>query len=47
MRNKIAIGSTYEERIASAVKEMEEMGLPSVKVIFRSNQNKLEGKPDE
>jgi len=38
IRNKIPMGATYEERIAAAIKEMEEMKLPSVKVIFRTNQ---------
>ena len=38
LRNKAPFGNTFEERIISAIKEMEKMGFPSVKVVFRINE---------
>jgi hypothetical protein len=38
LRNKAPFGNTFEERIISAIKEMEKMGFPSVKVVFRVNE---------
>ena len=40
LRNKAPFGNSYEERIISAIKEMEKMGFPSVKVVFRINEEK-------
>lgn len=38
MKQKAPLGQTYEDRIIAAIKEMEEMGFPYVKVVFRKNQ---------
>jgi len=38
MRRKAPHGNSYEERIVAAIKEMEKLGFPSIKIIFRSNQ---------
>jgi len=38
LKNKAPFGNTFEERIISAIKEMEKMGFPSVKVVFRINE---------
>lgn len=38
VQNRMAIGNSYEERIAVAVKEMEDKKLSSVKLVFRANQ---------
>ena len=38
VKNKVAIGNSFEERIAVAIKEMEEQKLSSVKVVYRANQ---------
>lgn len=38
IRHKAPHGSSYELRMVSAIKEMEKLGFPSVKVIFRNNQ---------
>lgn len=38
LRNKAPFGNSFEERIISAIKEMEKMGFPSVKVVFRINE---------
>jgi len=38
MRRKAPHGNSYEERIVSAIKEMEQLGFPSIKVVFRKNQ---------
>ena len=40
LRNKAPFGNSYEERIISAIKEMEKMGFPSVKVVFRVNEKR-------
>jgi len=40
IKHKIPMGDTYEVRIVSAVKEMEQLGFPSIKIIFRTNQGK-------
>jgi len=40
IRHKAPHASTYEERIVSAIKEMEKKGFPSIKIIFRENQHK-------
>ncbi len=38
VRNKVPHGNSYEIRMISAIKEMEKLGFPSVRVVFRSNQ---------
>ena len=38
LRNKAPFGNTFEERIISAIKEMEKMGFPSVKIVYRINE---------
>jgi len=38
MRRKAPYGNSYEERMISAVKDMEKLGFPSIKIIFRNNQ---------
>jgi len=38
MRRKAPYGNSYEVRMISAIKEMEKLGFPSIKVIFRNNQ---------
>jgi hypothetical protein len=40
LRSKAPFGNSFEERIISAIKEMEKLGFPSVKVIFRVNERK-------
>jgi len=40
LTNKAPIGSSYEDRIVSAIKEMEKLGFPSVKVVFRVNEKR-------
>jgi len=37
VRRKMPIGTTYEERLISAIKEMESLGVESVTVVFRKN----------
>jgi len=37
VHNKRPFGNSYEERIVSAIKEMEKMGFESVKIVFRKN----------
>jgi len=37
IHNKVPMGSSYEERIISAIKEMENMGIYTVKIVFRKN----------
>jgi len=37
IRRKAPYGSTYEERIIGAIKEMEKLGFASIKVVFRKN----------
>jgi len=37
VQRRIAMGSSYEERIVYAVKEMEKMGFEHVKLVFRKN----------
>jgi len=39
IKKKMPKENTYEERLVSAIKEFEEMKVPSVRVIFRKNQN--------
>ena len=39
VHRKVPHESTYEERIVSAVKEMEKLGFPSIRIIYRKNQN--------
>jgi len=38
VRRKIPVADSYEGRIVLAIKEMEKLGFPSIKVIFRNNQ---------
>jgi len=38
IRRKIPKENSYEERIVAAVKEMEKMKFPSIRIIFRDNQ---------
>lgn len=38
MIRKMPHGNSYEVRILSAVKQMEELGFPSIRIIFRKNQ---------
>ena len=38
IRRKVPHENTFEERIVSAVKEMEKLNFPSVRIIYRSNQ---------
>lgn len=38
MKQKAPVGQTYEERMISAIKEMEDLGFPYVKIVFRKNQ---------
>jgi len=40
LRNKAPFGNSFEERIVSAIKEMEKMGFPSVKLIYRINEKR-------
>jgi len=39
LEHRAAFGNTFEERIISAVKEMEKKGFPSVKIVFRINES--------
>jgi hypothetical protein len=38
VRRKAPHGNSYEERMIAAIKEMEQLGFPSIKVVFRKNQ---------
>ena len=38
VRRKVPFGNTYEERLVAAMKEMEKLGFPTIKVVFRGNQ---------
>jgi len=38
MRHVAPFGNSYEDRIVKAIKDYEEMGFPSVKIIYRKNQ---------
>ena len=38
IRRKAPVANSYEERMISAIKEMEKLGFPSIKIIFRINQ---------
>jgi len=38
IRRKAPFGNTFEERIVAAIKEMEDLGFPSIKIIYRKNQ---------
>jgi len=38
MHHKAPFGNSFEERLVSALKEYENIGLPSAKIIFRRNQ---------
>jgi hypothetical protein len=40
LRSKAPFGNSFEDRIISAIKEMEKMGFPSVKIVFRVNERK-------
>jgi hypothetical protein len=37
-KHKLPHGNSYELRILEAIKEMEDMGFPTVRIIFRKNQ---------
>ena len=38
MRRKAPFGNSFEERVVAAIKEMEALGFPSIKIIYRENQ---------
>ena len=38
IRRKVPVENSFEERVIFAIKEMEKLGFPSVRVIFRGNQ---------
>ena len=38
VHRKVPIGDSYELRMMAALKEMESLGFPSVRIIFRANQ---------
>ena len=38
IRRRAPVANSYEERIVAAIKEMEKLGFPSIKIIFRKNQ---------
>jgi len=38
MRHVAPFGNSFEERIVGAIKQFEELGLPSAKIIYRKNQ---------
>lgn len=42
IRRKAPHGNSYEERAVSALKEMENRGFPSVRIVFRGNEMKKE-----
>jgi len=38
MRHKAPFGNSFEDRIVEAIKEFEEFGFPSAKIVYRKNQ---------
>jgi len=40
IRRKVPVANSYELRMITAIKEMEKLGFPSVRIIFRENQQR-------